>query len=264
MRSVAGHRRAAAMVQGPVRVTRFGSRYPSSGIVGRACRPKPLQRLCWSERCQAEFKIMSSVFHRGDPHPDKPGLFYWGKTSKGARGPVWVTTEKLKHRRVRQNILVKRWQAKNPEKTRASNVKMKAKRKERNAALCKAWKKRNPERWKALKYRHHKKRRETDTLFVLICRMRTRIRSAFKATGWKKKSRTFRMLGCTPDQLRAHIEVQFKEGMSWERFREIHIDHIKPVSSARSKKELISLFRYTNLQPMWARDNQAKGSKISA
>lgn len=203
-------------------------------------------------------------FHRGDPHPTTPGLFYWGKSSKGARGPLWMTAERLAEARANQMRLTKEWQARNPDKVRLHGKRMRAKTKARRAETTRAWKKRNPERWKEIKYRHQKNRRLTDTLFVLICRMRARIRMALKATGWKKNSRTFQMLGCTPDQLRAHIESQFKDGMSWDRLREIHIDHKKPVCSARTKRELFRLFHFTNLQPLWAKDNQAKGSKISA
>ena len=53
--------------------------------------------------------------------------------------------------------------------------------------------------------------------------------------------------------------------MSWELMgKHIHIDHIIPLSSAKSKKELFNLCHYTNLQPLWAEDNLKKGDKISS
>ena len=60
------------------------------------------------------------------------------------------------------------------------------------------------------------------------------------------------------------IESQFKEGMTWENWgRGIgkwNIDHKIPLASATSEKEIIKLMHYTNLQPLWAEENSAKGS----
>jgi hypothetical protein len=93
--------------------------------------------------------------------------------------------------------------------------------------------------------------------------VRNRIRVYLKSVGKKKKNKTFDMIGCTPKQLKDYIEIKFTEGMSWEKIgREIHIDHIKPLSSATNEKELFALCHYTNLQPMWAKENLKKGNKI--
>ena len=51
--------------------------------------------------------------------------------------------------------------------------------------------------------------------------------------------------------------------MSWELMgKEIHIDHIIPCDSAKEEEQLIQLFHYTNLQPLWAKDNITKSNKI--
>ena len=59
--------------------------------------------------------------------------------------------------------------------------------------------------------------------------------------------------------------------MTWENYGEDeeknkvkawHIDHIIPLSSAKSEDELIALSHYTNLQPLWAMDNLKKGATV--
>ena len=72
------------------------------------------------------------------------------------------------------------------------------------------------------------------------------------------------ILGETFDNVRLHIEKQFKDGMSWSNFGEWHIDHIIPLSSGNNKDEWIKLNHYTNLQPLWAKENLIKGAKIIA
>jgi hypothetical protein len=55
-----------------------------------------------------------------------------------------------------------------------------------------------------------------------------------------------------------------KSGMNWNNWEQFgwHLDHIKPLSSAKSIEEMESLCHYTNLQPLWWRDNLSKSDKI--
>lgn len=78
-----------------------------------------------------------------------------------------------------------------------------------------------------------------------------------------KIEKTFNIIGCSPEFLKKHIENKFTEGMSWGLVgKRIHIDHIIPLASAKTKEEIYKLCHYTNLQPLWAEDNLKKGSKI--
>jgi hypothetical protein len=72
------------------------------------------------------------------------------------------------------------------------------------------------------------------------------------------------MIGCTPQFLKEHLEKQFKDGMNWENYGLYgwHIDHIIPLSSAEDEDGVYKLCHYTNLQPLWAKENLSKGSKI--
>jgi hypothetical protein len=81
--------------------------------------------------------------------------------------------------------------------------------------------------------------------------------------GFSKSSSTAVILGCDWDQFKRHIELQFLPGMSWENTPEWHIDHIVPLASANDVEEVIALSHFTNLQPLWAKDNLRKSDKIT-
>jgi hypothetical protein len=51
------------------------------------------------------------------------------------------------------------------------------------------------------------------------------------------------------------------EEMSWENQGEWHLDHIMPISLAKTEEEVIKLNHYTNFQPLWAEDNVRKSNK---
>ena len=78
-------------------------------------------------------------------------------------------------------------------------------------------------------------------------------------------NKTFEIVGCTPQELKDHLEKHFKEGMTWENYGLYgwHIDHIIPLASAETEEELLKLFHYTNLQPLWAEENLLKSNKIT-
>ncbi len=64
-------------------------------------------------------------------------------------------------------------------------------------------------------------------------------------------------------KFKQHIENQFKTGMNWNNYGEWHLDHIVPLSIAKTEEKLNTLGHYTNLQPLWAIDNLKKGQSIS-
>jgi hypothetical protein len=104
--------------------------------------------------------------------------------------------------------------------------------------------------------------RNKDPIYNMKCRLRRRIIHVFERNGWKKDMRTLEYIGCSPKELKEHLENQFKEGMNWDNRGEWHIDHIIPLSSAKTKEELIKLNHYSNLQPLWAKENLCKGAKL--
>jgi hypothetical protein len=107
-----------------------------------------------------------------------------------------------------------------------------------------------------------KERYKTDSVFKLKVTMRARVYDVLTRFKYPKRGSIFKYLGCDIHTLRTHLEIQFKDNMSWDNYGEWHVDHIIPLSSAKNEEELIKLCHYTNLQPLWAIDNLKKSDKI--
>jgi len=74
------------------------------------------------------------------------------------------------------------------------------------------------------------------------------------------------LVGYTMEDLRKHLESQFKDGMSWDNMGEWHIDHIWPLSRLHIDGVDDPTFKFAwslgNLQPLWAKDNIIKYNKV--
>lgn len=78
-----------------------------------------------------------------------------------------------------------------------------------------------------------------------------------------KAGSAIRDLGCTIPELKKYLESKFQTGMTWENQGSWHIDHIRPLVSfdLTDRAQFCQAVHYTNLQPLWARDNLVKGKK---
>jgi hypothetical protein len=112
------------------------------------------------------------------------------------------------------------------------------------------------------KNRKHKEKRNSNYIYKLTCNIRSLIGSSFRNKGYTKKSKTHKILGCTFQEFKVHLENQFTEGMNWDNQGKWHLDHIHPVSLAKDEEEVIKLNHYTNFQPLWAIDNLKKSNKL--
>lgn len=85
-----------------------------------------------------------------------------------------------------------------------------------------------------------------------------------------KSQRTINLIGCTIQQLKQHLESQFKPGMSWDNYGKgigkWSIDHIKPIClfDLTKEEEQKKCFHYSNLQPLWTIDNSLKGGNYDS
>ena len=110
--------------------------------------------------------------------------------------------------------------------------------------------------------KQRKTRYRTDNQHRLAENCRSRIRNLL--AGLHRSRSTLELIGLDSwDQLMSHIESQFADGMSWDNRAQWHIDHIRPCASfdLTDESQRLDCFNYKNLQPLWAKDNLAKGDK---
>jgi len=105
--------------------------------------------------------------------------------------------------------------------------------------------------------------RRTDLNFAIKDRLRATMSRALRRQWARKSLRTMDLVGCSVEDLKLHLEKQFKDGMTWENRSLWHVDHIRPLSSFELKypEQQKLAFHYTNLQPLWSHENHAKSDK---
>lgn len=86
-------------------------------------------------------------------------------------------------------------------------------------------------------------------------RIRAVIRRGVATDEWLES-----ILCCSIDSFLRHIESQFSCAMNWGNYGEWHLDHIKPIASARDKRDVILLNHWSNMRPLWAYENHKKGA----
>lgn len=113
-----------------------------------------------------------------------------------------------------------------------------------------------------------KNKMHNDINFKLSVNLRKRLQDALKnniRTGSAVKD-----LGCSIEELKEYIENQFLDGMNWSNWGKIsnnektwNIDHIIPFKDVdiSKREDLLKVCHYTNLRPLWAKDNVRRNKK---
>jgi hypothetical protein len=129
------------------------------------------------------------------------------------------------------------------------------------------WKNLSPEKKEELKIRkrelYHKnnykdkkkeyvnEKRQNDPFFKLKFNIRSLIRNSIKRKFTSKSKKTIEILGCTFEEFKLYLESKFDDKMNWENQGTYwHLDHIIPISSAKTEEEVYKLNHYTNFQPL--------------
>lgn len=103
-----------------------------------------------------------------------------------------------------------------------------------------------------------RKRRAKDPVYATSENIRGSINLGFRKRGFKKKSRTLDILGCSFEFFMVYIESKFEPWMNWDNRGKFNgnenhgwdLDHIIPISSAITEEDVIRLNHYTNFQPL--------------
>jgi len=107
--------------------------------------------------------------------------------------------------------------------------------------------------------------RKNSINYNLSDKLRSRLNRTIK--GNYRAGSAVRDLGCSIPKLKEYLEKQFQDGMAWNNWSlgGWHIDHIKPLASfdLTNRKQFLEACHYTNLQPLWSKENLTKGRKIS-
>lgn len=167
----------------------------------------------------------------------------------------WRKNNAEYHRQHREQI--KKWYKEHPEEGRKKSSQNYWKHREQRLRHAKEYRKRCKE--KIIEADRKPQRRIGKNL-------RSRIINALVRQDSIKSKRIRELIGITIPELKNYLEKQFKPGMTWENygFYGWHIDHRLPLISfdLTNPEEQKKAFHYTNLQPLWAKENHQKRSKI--
>jgi len=134
----------------------------------------------------------------------------------------------------------------------------------RHAESFKKWAARNQDHRRKYRRNYKTKRLREDVHFWLAYAIRTRLNIAVR-NGYKAGS-AVKLLGCSIDEFKQHLQAQFVPGMTWENrgLGGWHIDHIVPLSAFDlfDPKQLAAACHHTNMQPLWETENLRKKNAI--
>ena len=106
------------------------------------------------------------------------------------------------------------------------------------------------------------KRYHSDPVYRLKNIRGRQVYQFIKSVKGTKAGRTEELLGYTAEELKAHLESLFKEGMSWKNQGKWHIDHKIPASYFTSEDQMRECFALSNLKPEWGDWNMSKGNRF--
>jgi hypothetical protein len=218
------------------------------------CEKKPLSDIMIKKKCTkcgVEKKL-------GEFNKKKDGKFGVYSHCKNCKS----NTDKKYYIKNKTKILIstKQYREKHSDKIR---IEQKIYRKA-NKNEIKLYKQKYKKKNKSKIYKWHKNKLKTDINYRLIDRLRHRLYDAL--CGKIKNGSAIKDLGCSIPELKLYLESKFQMGMTWDNWSRDgwHIDHIKPLSSfdLTDRKQFLEAVHYTNLQPLWAKDNLSKGNRL--
>lgn len=158
----------------------------------------------------------------------------------------------------------KNYTTKNKEKIKIKNKTYRDKNKEKIKEKDKSYRLKN----KKNRNIRTKKRMLADPLFKFKSSVHSSILSAFRRSKFKKSTKTIEILGCSMEFFKSYISSKFEPWMTFDNHGNYNknkhtwqLDHIIPISSAKTIEEAIKLNHYTNFQPLESMKNLIKFNK---
>lgn len=176
-----------------------------------------------------------------------------------------LTAAMKKYRQENREMLMlakRKYRREHPELVAIAMKKSYQKNREKRLAYRKQYVQKNKE----ARNIYQREKRNTDPQFQLALSLRVRLNAAIKNN--QKVGSAVRDLGCTIPEFKFYIEGQFKDGMSWDNWGLVgdvwHIDHTIPLSffDLTDREQFLKAVHYSNLAPMWAKENISKGAKV--
>ena len=215
-------------------------------------------------KCQVEKPLNSEFFHRNKA--SKSGFHGKCKTCRVAEKKEWElkNADKIKsysesyYKENKEAISTRRkvWYAENAETIRPIEA---AKQREI----------RKTDKHKAYKANYRKEHRVEENMRSALCNC---------VAGRQKNSKTFEYIGMTVEEFRTYLSSLWTEGMNWDNYGNPygdhtycwHIDHITPLThfsfssltGHKLEQALHKAWHYSNLQPLWAKENISKGGRL--
>ncbi len=193
--------------------------------------------------------------------------FFFERTDGGRRFRSWCKKCTLSachvwhsNNKVRKSATWKIYKAKHREHIAERNKIWQATHRKNRVVASTKWRSKNRERANAYARKYAKEKRQNNPAFGIKMRLYSRMNHAVKSQNIRRSNRVGELIGCTIPELMEHIQKQFKPGMAWNNRHLWHIDHMRPCASfdLTDPEQQRQCFHYTNLQPLWAKDNYSK------
>jgi len=242
-------------------------------------------------KCGEEKPATTEYFHRCKY--SRCGLLTYCKVCRKKQTQKWQkeNSEKIRLRQKKWREdnpdYAKKWHKENSEKIHLRQKKYREANREKIRARTKKWCKENPDlrkrwceanrekirahtkKWRKENPDYERSRRRNDPTFRLHRNLRSGLWQSL--TGKRTKSHTLEYVGMDKPELWEYLESKFTDGMTRENYGKWHVDHIRPLcsfdfdqfkeGSEEYENMIHEAWRYTNLQPLWAKDNLSKSGK---
>lgn len=143
------------------------------------------------------------------------------------------------------------------------------KNRENSLECTKRWHENNKELRREYRRNYLGKRRKEE-IYRLRESISNLIRMTFYNSEFIKTSKSFDILGCNIQEFKSYLESRFQDWMTFDNYGQPKdendkrwvFDHIIPISTAKTKEDIVRLNHYTNFQPLEFMENIKKSNNL--